>query len=729
MKRIFFRLKKQYIIGIIVLLCLAAAIPVLLLPTSAMTKTAEAKTSAGSGAPANKRQKEEIVYVRLSNDGTPDEIYVVNSFILDGEGMITDYGNYSYVKNLTNSDVLKLENGKVTANTEGDVLYYEGFLPDAELPWDFSIAYSINGSAVPAEELGGKSGHMEMTVRSSANPRGSREFFDRYCLQVSVTLSSDFTGNVCSETGTTVSNGKNKQISFVVFPGKETVMEISADVVNIDIPAVTVAGLTMNMDLDFDDTDMSDILELIDGLVDLDDGVSELLDGIFDMRGGVRDLYDGAIEFNDGANELKDGVEELNDGVEELKDGTSELKDGVEELSDGVAEMTDGINEMLDGANELADGFREFYDGILELKDGAGDMYYGAEELFEAVEELCDGLDEIVDGAKGINLGLSGFAAGAAEAAYGGIELYRGFEFYFDEAILKIANEQVGIFGIPPLDRENYEEILLPLISGPTPPPGLPEIYGMLYGFDTLLTNLNEYAAGVRQIDINSAMLSGGMSKFTDGLIEYRDGFGEYSEGMEEFLEGVDIFATGVNKLKDGSVELKDGVYELRDGIAEFRSGVIELRDGVIELCDGIVELHSGVIELCDGVIELHDGVIEFCDGAAELQDGVRELLDGTLELYDGAGELKDGTDEIRQNTVTLDSDIIDGIKEAAEEMMGGDGPVISFASPKNGEIGAVQFLMQTKGMPAREYVTAGEPVEAETGFWQRLLALFGAQP
>jgi len=42
--------------------------------------------------------KEEVVYVRLSNNGSVDETYVVNSFELGSDKQITDYGNYAYVQ-------------------------------------------------------------------------------------------------------------------------------------------------------------------------------------------------------------------------------------------------------------------------------------------------------------------------------------------------------------------------------------------------------------------------------------------------------------------------------------------------------------------------------------------------------------------------------------------------------------------------------------------------------
>ena len=46
-------------------------------------------------------QKDENVYVNLKQDGSVHSIYVVNSFRLETETDIVDYGKYDSVKNLT----------------------------------------------------------------------------------------------------------------------------------------------------------------------------------------------------------------------------------------------------------------------------------------------------------------------------------------------------------------------------------------------------------------------------------------------------------------------------------------------------------------------------------------------------------------------------------------------------------------------------------------------------
>jgi len=60
---------------------------------------------------------------------------------------------------------------------------------------------------------------------------------------------------------------------------------------------------------------------------------------------------------------------------------------------------------------------------------------------------------------------------------------------------------------------------------------------------------------------------------------------------------------------------------------------------------------------------------------------------------------------------------------------MGRNALVKSFVSEKNGEISAVQFVMQTEGIYIPELVEAVEAsasIEPKLTFWQRFISLFG---
>jgi len=731
--------------------------------------------------------KEEVVYVRLSNNGSVDETYVVNSFELGSDKQITDYGNYAYVQNLTNSDTLLLHDGVVTINTQADRLYYEGFLINAELPWLISINYWLDGKKITPDELGGKSGQLKIEITTDVNPSGNREFFEKYSLQISITLDTGLCRNIQAESGTTVSAGSNKQVSFLALPGKNMHAELTSNVRNFEMPAITLTGITMGMDMDFDDVDMSDIRELKDGHAELDDGVHELMDGVFDMRGGVSDLHDGTTE-------LDDGVSKFEEGVYELSGGTSELKEGVGDLKDGTGDMADGAYELSDGMSDLLDGIREFDDGVGELKDGVNEFYDGAGELLDGAEEFYDGIIEITDGAWQLASGVSELSMGFERAADGGKDLVRGYEAYF-EAILTMVNVQLLPAGIV-VDRDNYQEVILEFLFGSAiseareviratvyesravilagilaeleltldeyDGPDFPgetreaieqqlamvmeqmveevlesqledikeeakasEAGAELLGLLELLSGYDALLSGLKSYTSGINRLNDGIGELSTGTSDFHGGLKEYRDGMKEYREGVETLYEGAGELAEGASDLKAGTLKLLDGVVELRDGVVEFRDGTVELHGGVIELLDGIVELHDGVVELHGGTIELRDGTIKLTDGTGQLLDGTNDLFDGVTELKDGTGEIRENTAHLDTDITDGINEWVEDMFGKDIPTRSFVSEKNGEINSVQFIMQTKGISLPEIDKTEPMLKPGLNFWQRFIQLF----
>ncbi len=730
--------------------------------------------------------KEEIAYVRLFNDGSLDKIYIVNSFELGDNKQILDYGNYAYVKNLTNSDPIKLQNGTVTLNAKGDRLYYEGFLLDAQLPWIISINYWLDGKKIAPGDLGGQSGRLKITINTEENPLGSRDFFDKYCLQIGITLDADLCCNIEAESATLASAGSNKQINFLALPARASYGEITADVKDFKMTGITLSGIAMdmNMDSNFDDMDMADIHKLIDALAELDDGVQELLDGIFEMEDGAAELHKGTLEFADGSGDLAEGVYELSDGSGQISDGAGKLKDGARDITEGAFDFADGIEKLRDGVIELDDGTGE-------LEDGGYAFYAGTAKLHKSTKELYGGINELNEGAGNLAAGAEELSLGLNQAASGGQSLTNGFEAYFN-ALLYMANAQLAPAGIE-VGRDNYEEVILEYLYGSAIsaaraniyaalnerrgeilagilaqmeltseeyellPPEIQDqinqeveniILGMaeealeeqmelikagaeaegaqLLGVLELLKNYDTLLSGLKTYSLGINGLSGGAGSLAAGISAFHSGLNQYTNGMGEYTEGVKTFAQNAGELAEGISDLKNGTLELKDGTIELHDGFREFRDGIVKLQDGIIELFDGIIELHDGIIELYDGTLELKDGALKLTDATGQLLDGIRELYDGVEELKDGTYELRQNTANLDTDIIDGIKESLEDLFGKNIPVKSFVSEKNTEIKAVQFIMQTQGISAPEAEKIEPEVKPKFNLWQRFIRLFG---
>ena len=92
--------------------------------------------------------------------------------------------------------------------------------------------------------------------------------------------------------GATVANvGSKKQLSYILLPGADSDVTVTADVTDFAMDAVSLNGVRLNLNLDLGDMDLTGMLEqLQSGSVQLDDGANALADGIAQVQAGIDTL-------------------------------------------------------------------------------------------------------------------------------------------------------------------------------------------------------------------------------------------------------------------------------------------------------------------------------------------------------------------------------------------------------------------------------------------------------
>ena len=270
-------------------------------------------------------QKDENVYVNLNQDGSVSGVYVVNEYDLDEETDITDYGNYDSVKNLTTDEELKVSNDKVEIQAPSGKFYYQGNLKDAEVPWDISIDYQLDGKEISAEDLAGKSGKLQIKIAVKENKKADDTFFENYLVQGTVTLDTKKCSNIQAEGATAANVGSNRQLLYNIMAGSEKEFTITAQIKDFEMEAISFQAVPMSFDIDKSSMYMD---ELYDKTDEVKDAAKEFDDGADDLKEGASKLKDGSSDLKDGASDLKDGTQSLKDGAEQLKSGASSLEDG-----------------------------------------------------------------------------------------------------------------------------------------------------------------------------------------------------------------------------------------------------------------------------------------------------------------------------------------------------------------------------------------------------------------
>lgn len=358
-------------------------------------------------------EKDEVIYVNLTPEGEAGTIYVVNSYDLEAETTVTDYGDYRSVKNLTTTGPLTQEGKKVTFTAPAGKFYYQGELDSArtgELPWSVGVKYFLDGKETPGQELAGASGRLEMRVSLRQNPDADAVWRDNYALQATIQMDTESCKNIDAEGATVADVGQKKQMSYIILPGKEKDFTITADVANFEMDGISVNGIPLVLDIDDPDTQ-----ELKDQIYDLQDGAAQLDDGALALADGVDELEYGAEALRDGAKSLQSGALQVSTGAQQLKEGfdliSSQLAPyismiagsnpaaakALQEYKAGLDQLVGGASLVAGGASDLANGTDDLYDGVLKLKDGVAELSDGTMQLRDQSSDIDTQVDDKVD--------------------------------------------------------------------------------------------------------------------------------------------------------------------------------------------------------------------------------------------------------------------------------------------------------------------------------------------
>ncbi|MFZ7121612.1 MAG: hypothetical protein ACOWWH_11770 [Eubacteriaceae bacterium] len=402
------------------------------------------------------------MYGILNIDGSVNKLYVVNIF---KGGMITDYGNYSDIRNMTTSEKLIQKGEQITINTSVDKFYYQGILENKELPWDIAIKYFLNNKEISGSELAGKNGELKIMISVKEDKKINSVFFDNYALQIALSLDNELCSNIKSENATIAEAGSDKQLSYTVLPGNSMDIAVTADVHDFEMEPISINGIKLSLGIDIDsDAFTGQISELSGAIKELDDGAGELLSGLDQLASGMQRYSDGMKAFKDGLGDLKDGADALDTGAISLKEGLSELTsqnealingalaiqqatfdsvnaslsemglgipvltpenysevlspipdlaeikvqlDGAVHFTEGLIAYTNGVTQLGEGASGLAEGTSEFKSSSSVIASSANELYNSSVELNTAIKELRDGMSSYKDGTKRLKNGTS----------------------------------------------------------------------------------------------------------------------------------------------------------------------------------------------------------------------------------------------------------------------------------------------------------------------------------
>ena len=483
---------------------------------------------AGSSLPAfaaASAAKEEVIYANLTASGAVTGVYAVNSFSVQAGDTVADHGSYTAVRNMTTSDAVEQSGDTVTVHvTEDGKLYYEGTMDAATaLPWVVKLTYTLDGAEISPDELGGKSGALSIRLQVSRNPDCTGSFFDDYALQMTMSLDTELARNI-SAPGATVANvGSKKQLSYILLPGADSDVTVTADVTDFAMDAVSLNGVRLNLNLDLGDMDLTGMLEqLQSGSVQLDDGANALADGIAQVQAGIDTLNGNSAALTGGSARVRGALTQMQTAL------------------NGISASTDELNTLLEGAAQLEQQVSfEAYKAI--LKENGLDLDVVKEGNAKAIEQL-QGMVWMMPQLKDVILLLQGSTANID-----------AMQTYLDTVNGGIAQLHEGSSTL----NGSYGEF----------DAGVRQLAGVLTG---MLGNLSVLTDGVNQLAAQYVQLDNGLNAYTDGVAQLKAGAAQLAEGAAQLTGGTGELRENVSGIDMGAQ--LDGLLNSLSGGGEVQS-------------------------------------------------------------------------------------------------------------------------------------------------------------
>ncbi len=522
--------------------------------------------------------KEEVVYAKLTTAGSPSDVYVVNAFTLPNNTKIKDYGKYSAVQNLTNLDSITYRDNEVSIDTKKGRFYYQGSMIDKNLPWNIDIHYYLDGKEKTAEQMSGATGEARITIDTSKGNITDSSFFEKYMLQVSITLDTMLCSNISAKGATIANAGTNKMINFAAMPGKTSKLEVTADVENFSMPGISIAGVPFSIADDM--VDMTQISQMADGLQLLANGISQL-------NNGANQLNTGINLFAGGTNQLANGYGIFNDGIKQMYSGSNDLYNGALQLEKGSSQYQDGFHKLSAGGNQLIEGSTQINNTLQELSShspdiSAEDMHailQGLKRLQQELERILPTLEDFLQQNPFQEITLSERNAALTE-----LEIQKN-EGNISERTLDVFKKLLIDYEIANCTNE--------LVNGEH---GIRDI---LIQFIRILDRFNSNVQIPENFDPNMIkQFAKEYAKFHSGLCQYVDGVNQLNQNYSQIHSGIKGLSFGIKSLSFGLGEASGGSIAMLTGIKNINDGAVDLSQGVNQLADGINLLNSQTSKL-----------------------------------------------------------------------------------------------------------------------------------
>lgn len=550
------KMKMILSIGLAIMLSLSPAAG---FKPAASTGGGPAATAASEpGKAAVIKSKEEVIYATLAQDGGVNGMYAVNHFVLTSPGSLVDHGEYTSVKNLTDTTAVVQTGSSVSLQAVGENFYYQGDMAGRDLPWKIQLSYLLDGVKTNPQELGGKSGNLQIKLQTRQNSAVDPTYYHNYMLQITLKLDSEKCSNIIAPGATAANAGKIRMLVYTVLPAKDADISISAYVRDFSMAGVEIAAMPFSMGFELPDTN-----RMMDDFSALSDGVAGINDGVSKLEGGVAGLKNNAGKLTEGSAGFKSGISTLSGNSGQLLAASAQISGALNQIASSLDAQTGGANPA----------------GTGPAGADTGDLT----QLPQALTMMVQGLNEISGGLIALKGGFAP-AYAALDAAMAGIsdamitkEQIAEIYSKTDPSQHAVLDRLVAFYGAGRTVKGTYDQVkaafdaVVPTVdtlsasidSISTTLGSISQQMGNMGTGSDLMTGLAQLSAGLKELDRNYATFHLGLGDYTNGVTGLTTGYGDFHQGLS-------LFSNYISEVYDGVVQLHAGTEKLSKETAKI---------------------------------------------------------------------------------------------------------------------------------------------------------------
>ena len=614
---------------------------------------------------------DETMYVNLDHYGAIDETRIVKSYSVNGASEIVDFGNYSKVTNMSTLEKPQMKNGKLKFEAQEDMkrFYFEAVPAQQKpvLPWSFDVSYKLNGVETSAEELAGKSGLIDMTVKAIPNSSASEYYRNNMLLQVAAMVDMDEVLSIEAPGAQLQSVGSRKAAIFMGLPGEENefVVRIGSD--DFEFPGFGIMMIPATL------SQLEEIKELKETKEKIEDSANAMNASMDVVLNTLESMQSGIKGTSEGLRELDAARETISTSKESLYD---KADISIENL-DQSARQVEKLIPHLEEAQTLADNVNKQLNIMVDTTKTIKPKLTKLQRVLEDLNDNLDSLSDMVDEMGQVKSSSSRRSRTLVMAVNNNIADYNQIATSIGEDIssLDAAGDLVG-------GGESGGG------SGPVSDPKI----------DAILGGVSQMGSGLSDM---GAML-GGLKSIS----------GQYSSDIQSAMGNTKALNATVIEVSDIGKKMIDQIADLNKIIDENHPALVEsLKDSKesMELATkSLDDAHSFVREAKD---LMKKSGTQLDEGSKKSLNNLADVLDKSIKGLEQTGVIRNAKNTVKK----LIDDEWEKYTETENHLLNIDtsAPMISFTSNQNRTPESIQIIMRTAEISKKSPDKAVKDLEA----------------